>query len=329
MGNNLRIQRRSLIKAAAGAAGLTLAGATPPVAASLQDWGSGNDRTTVIDVDRCTGCGACVAACRDKNLSTVPLPDLPIPRPYPAWVRSSDWSTHRDEVSRLTPYNWLFIQSCAITVNGVERRVYLPRRCLHCQNPQCVTLCPTGSMRQGKEGSVYVHHATCLGDGPCDRACPWGIPQRQAGVGPYLNIAPRYLGNGQMFKCDYCGTLLKKGEVPACVAVCPEGAMSTGPRDDMVKSAKEMAAKRSGDIFGLKENGGTNTIYVSSILFRDIEANMLRQGKVGAGRPSLRPAGASLDKENSLLRAVLLAPAAGVALACLRLWRDRQARRKP
>ena len=193
----------------------------------------------------------------------------------PAWVRGNDWSTRRDEVSRLTPYNWLFIQSCSITVNGVERRIYLPRRCLHCLNPQCVTLCSTGSLRQSNEGAVYSHRSTCLGDGPCDRACPWGIPQRQAGVGPYLNLAPRYVGNGQMFKCDYCSSLLKAGESPACVTACPQGAMRIGPREEMATLAKEMAEQRGGDIFGLKENGGTNTIYVSSVLFRDIEANMM------------------------------------------------------
>ena len=184
-------------------------------------------------------------------------------------------------------------------------------------------------MRQSQEGAVYINRATCMGDGPCERACPWGIPQRQGGVGPYLNFAPKYLGNGQTFKCDYCQSLLAAGENPACVAACPQGAMRTGPRNDIVLQAKALAEKRGGDIFGLKENGGTNTIYVSTVLFRDIEANMLRQGQVGVGMPSLRPAGASMDKENSLLRAVLLAPAAGAALAGLRMWREKQMRRKP
>ena len=329
MGNNQLLQRRAFLKAVAGTAGLTLAGSVPAAVGNASTWSGGDDRATIIDVDLCTGCGACVAACRTRNLADIPLPVHPYPRPYPSWVRSRDWSDRRDEVSRLTPYNWLFIQSCTIKVKGVERRVFLPRRCLHCLNPQCVTLCTTGALRQSRTGAIYTSRSLCLGDGPCDRACPWGIPQRQSGVGPYLNFAPKYVGNGQTFKCDYCHGLLAEGETPACVAACPQGAMRTGPREEMVALAKKMAGDRSGDIFGLKENGGTNTIYVSSVLFRDIEANMLRQGQVGAGMPSLRPAGASMDKENSLLRAVLLAPAAGAALAGLRMWREKQMRRKP
>ena len=329
MGKKLLLQRRSLLKAIAGTAGLTLAVSTLSTTGQARSWGASDDIATLIDIDLCTGCGACVAACRARNLASIPRPEHPLPRPYPAWVRSRDWSDRTDEISRLTPYNWLFIQSCTITVKGIEKRVYLPRRCLHCTNPQCVTLCSTGSLRQSQEGAVYINSSTCMGDGPCDRACPWGIPQRQSGIGPYLNFVPTYVGNGQTFKCDHCRTLIAAGESPACVAACPNGAMRSGPRDDMVRLAKELADQRSGDIFGIKENGGTNTIYVSSVLFRDIEANMLRQGQVGIGMPSLRPAGASLDKENSLLRAVLLAPVAGAALAGLRMWREKHVRRKP
>ena len=54
-----------------------------------------------------------------------------------------------------------------------------------------------------------------------------------------------------------------------------------------------------------------------------------RQDQIGAGRPSLRPAGASMTRENGLLGPVLAAPLAGAGLACLRLWRDRQKARRP
>ena len=55
---------------------------------------------------------------------------------------------------------------------------------------------------------------------------------------------------------------------------------------------------------------------------------MLQQEQVSFGRPSLRPAGASMEKENSLVDIVLAAPLAGAALASLRLLRDRAKGRK-
>ena len=60
-----------------------------------------------------------------------------------------------------------------------------------------------------------------------------------------------------------------------------------------------------------------------------VEAELLREDQIGFGRPSLRPAGASMDKENRLLSTVLLAPLAGAALAGVRLWREKQKRRRP
>ncbi|MBB5143389.1 Fe-S-cluster-containing dehydrogenase component [Desulfovibrio intestinalis] len=181
---------------------------------------------------------------------------------------------------------------------------------------------PFGGSPPKPQGAAYIDENICFGDGPCQRACPWLIPQRQSGVGPYLKFAPRYIGYGLVFKCDYCHELLAQGQPPACVAACPAKAQHFGIRDEMIAQAQEMAHQRNGEIFGLKENGGTNTLYVSSVPFRDIEAAMLQQEQVGFGKPSLRPAGASMKKENSLVDIVLAAPLAGVALASLRLCRN-------
>lgn len=141
-------------------------------------------------------------------------------------------------------------------------------------------------------------------------------------MGPYLHLAPGYLGYGQTFKCDFCEDIISDGRPPLCVAACPHGAQHFGPHAEMTALARRMAEERHGDLFGLQENGGTCLIYVSSVPFRDIEASLLRQGLVSAGRPSLRPAGASLERENRLVGTVLAAPLAGAALAGLRLLRD-------
>lgn len=55
MGNKLFLQRRSVIKAMAGTAGLSLAGAASSLASGVQSQGNGADRATIIDVDLCNG----------------------------------------------------------------------------------------------------------------------------------------------------------------------------------------------------------------------------------------------------------------------------------
>lgn len=324
MTRHFQPKRRRFLQGAAALAASALL--SSPAAADASSKGF---MTTVIDVDACVGCGACVDACRARNLARVPLPVQPIPQPWPHWVPVQDWSDRRQLRDCLTPYNWLYIQSCSIRRGGAARRLFLPRRCMQCVNPTCVNLCPTGAARQRATGAVYMDENFCMGDGRCIRFCPWMIPRRQSGVGVYLDLAPRYLGNGQVFRCDYCVDLLELGQRPACVDACPHQAQHFGPRAVMLALAQELAEARQGDIYGRNVNGGTNTLYVSEIPFPDIEAELLRQDQIGIGRPSLRPAGASMSRENALLGTVLAAPLAGGALACLRLWRDSQKGKRP
>lgn len=312
------MERRGFLKSLAGAglgAGMLSAwgAATPAQAAGLEDC-----LAVVVDVDACTGCGACVQACHERAAARVPQPVSPIPASRWGRDRKPDWWGRRNVTDRLTPYNWLYLQSCTVQTARGERRVFMPRRCLQCLNPPCVSLCPLGAARQRPTGAVYTEMSLCFGDSQCIAVCPWHIPRLQAGVGPYLHLAPGYLGYGQTFKCDFCEDIISDGKPPLCVAACPHGAQHFGPYAEMTALARRMAEERHGDLFGLQENGGTCLIYVSSIPFRDIEASLLRQGLISAGRPSLRPAGASLERENDLVGTVL----AGAALAGLRLLRD-------
>ena len=315
------MERRGFLKTLAGAglgAGMLSAwgAATPAQAAGLEDC-----LAVVVDVDACTGCGACVQACHERAAARVPQPVSPIPASRWGRDRKPDWWGRRNVTDRLTPYNWLYLQSCTVQTARGERRVFMPRRCLQCLNPPCVSLCPLGAARQRPTGAVYTEMSLCFGDSQCIAVCPWHIPRLQAGVGPYLHLAPGYLGYGQTFKCDFCEDIISDGKPPLCVAACPHGAQHFGPYAEMTALARRMAEERHGDLFGLQENGGSCLIYVSSIPFRDIEASLLR-GLISAGRPSLRPAGASLERENDLVGTVLAAPLAGAALAGLRLLRD-------
>jgi Fe-S-cluster-containing dehydrogenase component len=318
-----RLSRRAFLKGAtlagAGAAltaGPIVAGSAAARAAVAEPAGSpaaippapGQELATLLDLSRCIGCGACVEACHEANGHKYPEPKKPFPKMHPARVKVEDWSEKRDVDDRLTPYNWLYIQSATVTWNGEEREVHVPRRCLHCVNPPCADLCPWGAARKEGNGVVRIDADICLGGAKCRAVCPWHIPQRQTGVGLYLDILPSLAGNGVMYKCDRCHDRLAQGELPACIEACPMEVQSIGPRDEMLGRALELAASMNGYVYGAEENGGTNTFYVSPVPFELLDAAVEK----GPGKPHLAPVAHALATEEVLAKAVFLAPVAGL-----------------
>jgi len=302
--------RRSFLKGTLAAAAATAAAGVPlPQAVQAS---SGKELATMLDLSKCIGCETCVEACREVNQKYQPPdPIQPIPQMFPSRVPVEDWSGKKEVINRLTPYNWLFVQTAKVKVNGEETEIYIPRRCMHCQNPPCADLCPWGAARKLENGLTTIDPDLCLGGAKCRQVCPWKIPQRQSGVGLYLKIAPAYGGNGVMYKCHRCYERLEKGEIPACIEVCPENVQTIGPQDQIVAQAHARAEEINGYIYGEHENGGTNTIYVSPVPFEELNRAVAK----GPGRPHLGPVADSMARAENLTAALLLAPVAGAAAA--------------
>ena len=304
-----KISRRSFIKGGLAAAG-AIAVSSVPLPATVRG-ATRKELATLIDIRKCIGCEACVEACQEVNGRKFPEPKKPFPKMYPGRVKVSDWSEKRDVMDRLTPYNWLFIQEATVTVNGKEETFTIPRRCMHCQNPPCADLCPWGAARKLKNGITRIDADVCLGGSKCKAVCPWHIPERQTGVGLYLDILPSFAGNGVMYKCDRCYDRIEKGKLPACIEVCPEQVQTIGPRDEILKEANAIAREINGYIYGEKENGGTNTIYVSPVPFEELNKAIEK----GPGRPHLKPVEDSMAHADNLAKAMVIAPLAGIAAA--------------
>ena len=309
------VSRRKFLKTlGVGGAGLLV-----PVGAAAQERvpaPSGGELATLLDLSKCIGCGECVAACRESNAAKFPEPVKPFPAMLPAGrAKPEDWSERRDVDDRLTPYNWLTLQTAEVEYRGEQYEINIPRRCMHCQNPPCANMCPFGAANKQTNGLTRISADLCLGGAKCRNVCPWHIPQRQSGVGLYRHLMPRLAGNGVMYKCDRCYQLLDKGELPACIAVCPENVQSIGPRDQIVAQAKELARSMDGFIYGLDENGGTNTIYVSPVPFELLNKAVEK----GPGKPHLKRVEDVMADETNLAAAALIAPIAGVAAGFLGL----------
>lgn len=309
--------KRSLASGLAG--GLVLTGMGRQAAAGTRQVGS------VIDLTRCDGCPdrkvpACVTACRDENSERFPKPVEEIGNYWPQ-PKKEDWSDKKDLVTRLTPYNWTFVQKVTVKHDGKEYALAVPRRCMHCDNPPCAHLCPFGAQVKKPEGPVLINPDLCLGGAKCRDVCPWGIPARQAGVGIYLKIAPKFAGGGVMYKCDLCYRRLKVGKPPACVEACPREAIITGPREEMRALAHQRARAVGGHIYGEKENGGTSTLYVAPVPFELIHAALLKQKAAqpvpdAPGFPGMRVGvGNYMDSANGIALGMAVAPVAGAVAA--------------
>ncbi|MFH2092301.1 MAG: 4Fe-4S dicluster domain-containing protein [Pseudomonadota bacterium] len=264
---------------------------------------------TLIDIGKCIGCEECVFACRQENQDRFPKPEKPFPKMYPPRVKVEDWSDKQDVTDRLTPYNWLFIQQATATVNGETIDLTIPRRCMHCENPPCVKLCPWGAAKLEENGLSRIDPDLCLGGAKCKTVCPWDIPQRQTGVGLYRDLLPAFAGNGVMYKCNRCYERLEAGQIPACIEACPENVQTIGPRKEIIQQAHELARQMNGYIYGENENGGTNTIYVSPVPF-----DLLNQTiETGNGRPGFKKIKDMMADGALLARAMIIAPFAAVA----------------
>lgn len=132
-----------------------------------------------IDINKCTGCRSCEMACKqEKGLAP------------------------SQRFRRVT-----LVEDTALPVS-----FYLSLACNHCQNPECMRVCPTQTYHKRRDGVVIHDPGNCSGCCTCVRACPYGAPQ----------FDPR---NGKVDKCDLCIGRLLKGKAPACVEACPNSAL--------------------------------------------------------------------------------------------------------
>jgi formate dehydrogenase iron-sulfur subunit len=188
-------------------------------------------KALLITPDKCIGCRACQVACKSWN-------QLPA-------EKTKNRGTHENPPD-LTAYTYNRIRFIEKTKsNGEVEWLFISERCMHCNNPACVQICPVGAMQQDKEtGIVFYDKDKCVGCRVCRAVCPFD--------------KPRYDKERKIGKCNMCIDRVKAGLEPACAKACPTGAIRFGDRDELIKQAKAEGYKI---IYGEKENGGLGVLY--------------------------------------------------------------------
>ncbi|WP_419482981.1 4Fe-4S dicluster domain-containing protein [Dokdonella sp.] len=193
----------------------------------------------VIDLDTCVGCHACAVACKEWNEGGQfgPLPDADASgrEPHGVWFNR----VHSYAVERSAERQpGAAASTCAEGAPALG--VHFPRSCLHCETPDCVTVCPTGaSYKRAEDGIVLVDEDKCIGCQLCAWACPYGA--REFSV-----------DKGTMQKCTLCvdriynERLEEADRQPACVMACPTRARHFGDLGDADSAVSKLVAERAG-----------------------------------------------------------------------------------
>jgi Fe-S-cluster-containing dehydrogenase component len=214
----------------------------------------------LYDATKCVGCKACMSACKRVNSDYGSLA-----YEQAAFDNDGLWDAPKDLSGSTRTLIKLFKES-------EKSWSYVKYSCMHCQKPSCVSVCPVSAMtRDAITGTVDYNKNTCIGCRYCQIACAFNIPKFQ-----WDKAIP------QIVKCDMCkNTNLLKHGITGCAEACPTGAIIFGKRKDLLDEAKKRLQENPGTyvnhIYGEKEVGGANHLYLSAMPFNKLGLPVLNE----------------------------------------------------
>jgi len=213
----------------------------------------------VIDLNSCTGCGACVVACNVENNIPVVGRQEVLNRREMHWLRidryySSDADPTKQSISG---YKDMEEPSANPEV------IFQPMLCQQCQNAPCETVCPVIATAHSSEGVNMMVYNRCIGTRYCANNCPYKVRRfnwfkyhnnekfdyhTNNDLGKMvLNPDVTVRSRGVMEKCNFCMQRIQEGKlnakkerrrprdgeiVTACAQACATGAITFGDLND-------------------------------------------------------------------------------------------------
>ncbi len=202
----------------------------------------------VIDLNACTGCGACITACYAENNIPTVGEELMGQRREQSWMRVHSFHER--------------------TADGRFQTVHQPMLCQHCGDAPCEPVCPVYATYHSPEGLNVQVYNRCVGTRYCSNNCPFKV-RRFNWFGyefPYplnlqLNPDVTVREKGVMDKCTFCvqrinsvkldakdeGRTVRDGEVQtACSQGCPTQAITFGNFKDPASAVSRKADSARG-----------------------------------------------------------------------------------
>lgn len=187
----------------------------------------------VVDLDGCTGCGACVTACHAEN-------NIP--------------TAGAQEAARGRAMHWMRVERYWEGEYPDVSVKFRPVLCQQCDNAPCEAVCPTYAAHQTDEGLNAQVYNRCIGTRYCANACTYNVrffnffnPQWEKPLHLQLNPDVSVREVGVMEKCTFCSQRIRAGKdeakragrpladgdiQPACAQSCPSGALVFGDLND-------------------------------------------------------------------------------------------------
>ena len=139
-----------------------------------------------IDLNSCTGCGACVIACHsENNVPVVGKEEVRKSRDM-HWLRIDRYysSDMTEEKAEEEGYSGVGLFGDGVTDMFTEMEdpsavspqvVFQPVMCQHCNHAPCETVCPVAATSHGRQGQNHMAYNRCVGTRYCANNCPYKV----------------------------------------------------------------------------------------------------------------------------------------------------------